>query len=135
VHSILASEIGKHREAAGFFDFATRMDLDNYNRNSGEGLHITSIAAAWMNIVYGFGGMRSAGDGLTFDPSLPAQWKGYEFSVLYKGVRIGLAVSSDSVALKALDGDSGGLEVSVYGRRFNLGSGPIVLPLPTDRKG
>ena len=42
------------------------MDLDNYNRNTEEGLHTTSIAAAWMNIVYGFGGMRSDDEILAF---------------------------------------------------------------------
>jgi maltose phosphorylase len=46
VHSILASQLKKHNEAYDFFRFATRMDLDNYNRNTHEGLHTTSIAAA-----------------------------------------------------------------------------------------
>ncbi|WMT43393.1 family 65 glycosyl hydrolase [Paenibacillus sp. D2_2] len=55
IHSILAAEIDRPAEAYKFFEFATRLDLDNYNRNTREGLHTTSIAAAWMNIVYGFG--------------------------------------------------------------------------------
>ena len=50
------------------------MDLDNYNRNSGEGLHTTSIAAAWMNIVYGFGGLREDGDMLKLAPSIKKKW-------------------------------------------------------------
>jgi maltose phosphorylase len=70
VHSILATQLQKHEEAYKFFGFATRMDLDNYNRNSTEGLHTTSIAAAWMNIVFGFGGMRSDGELLSFSPSI-----------------------------------------------------------------
>ncbi len=47
------------------------MDLDNYNRNTEEGLHTTSIAAAWMNIVYGFGGMRSDDEILAFFSDYP----------------------------------------------------------------
>ncbi len=66
VHSILAAQLKKKKEAFDFFGFATRMDLDNYNRNTEEGLHTTSIAAAWMNIVYGFGGMRSDDEILAF---------------------------------------------------------------------
>nr|WP_245237624.1 hypothetical protein [Paenibacillus ihuae] len=62
--------MGKHQEAYHFFEFATRLDLDNYNGNTREGLHTTSIAAAWMNIVSGFGGMRSDGERLSFQPSL-----------------------------------------------------------------
>jgi maltose phosphorylase len=135
VHSILASELGKHGEAAGFFGFATRMDLDNYNRNSGEGLHTTSIAAAWMNIVYGFGGMRSDGKSLAFSPSLPAGWKGYSLSVFYKGARIGLAVSEDEVSLRILEGQGPEFELSVYGEARRLGRGGLTLALPACMKG
>lgn len=128
IHSILAAELGKRAEAADFFGFATRMDLDNYNRNSGEGLHAASIAAAWMNIVYGFGGMRSDGEELAFSPSLPEGWKGYEFSVLYKGARIKVGISGTSASLSVADGDEG-VEVLVYGARRRLGKDPLVLPL------
>ena len=95
VHSILAAQLGKYQEALDFFGFATRMDLDNYNRNSGDGLHTTSIAAAWMNIVYGFGGMRSDGDVLSFDPWIPAGWKGYLFHVNYRGAVITVEVDQE----------------------------------------
>ena len=56
IHSIFACELNKKDEASKFFEFATRMDLDDYNCNTCEGIHTTSIAAAWMNIVYGVGG-------------------------------------------------------------------------------
>ena len=51
IHSILAAELDKMDEAVRFFGYATRLDLDNYNRNTREGLHITSIAMAWANRV------------------------------------------------------------------------------------
>jgi maltose phosphorylase len=105
VHSIFASELEKHDEAFEFFGFATRMDLDNYNRNSGEGLHTTSIAAAWMNIVYGFGGMRSDGEMLSFAPSIPAHWKGYSFQVTYRGSLLRVEVSQDAARIRVIDGE------------------------------
>jgi maltose phosphorylase len=37
VHSILATEIVKQGEAQEFFGFATRLDLEDYNRNAYEG--------------------------------------------------------------------------------------------------
>ncbi len=61
VHSILAIELGRYDEAYAFFEYATRIDLDDYNRNTREGLHTTALAAAWMNIVYGYAGLRSDG--------------------------------------------------------------------------
>lgn len=106
VHSILASELGRHQEAFDFFRFATRIDLDNYNRNTEEGIHTTSIAAAWMNIVYGFGGMRSDGEILSFQPSIPPHWKGYSFQVFYHGSIVHLAVSPVGAAIRVVEGDA-----------------------------
>ena len=81
IHSILAAELGKMDDAVRFFGFATRLDLDNFNRNTREGLHTTSIAMAWANIVYGFAGLRSDGDILSFAPRMPERWKTLEFSL------------------------------------------------------
>ena len=53
------------------------MDLDNFNRNTREGLHMTSIAAAWMNIVYGFGGVRTDGEGIKIAPQFQQTGKIY----------------------------------------------------------
>jgi maltose phosphorylase len=134
IHSVLASELGKREEAAGFFGFATRMDLDNYNRNTGEGLHATSIAAAWINIVYGFGGMRSDGGELELAPSLPPGWKGYGFSVLYRDRRIRVSVGEDRVSIGLGDGPEG-VEVLVYGERLRLGRDPVVIDIPEGLRG
>ncbi len=112
VHSILAEQLGKEEEAFEFFKFATRMDLDNYNRNSNEGLHTTSIAAAWMNIVYGFGGLRSDAEMLSLNPGIPAQWEGYKFHIVYGGEVICVEVTKAKVLLKTLDG--GDVKLKIY---------------------
>jgi maltose phosphorylase len=105
VHSIFAAELGRPQEAFDFFRFATRIDLDNYNRNTAEGIHTTSIAAAWMNIVYGFGGMRSDGEVLSFNPTIPAHWKGYSFQVLCRGSVIRVETSQEKAALRVVQGE------------------------------
>lgn len=127
IHSILASEVGKHEEAYHFFEFATRLDLDNYNRNTREGLHTTSIAAAWMNIVYGFGGMRSDGTRLSFQPTLPQRWTSYSFQVRVEGVLLGIIVNKDSVSFRAIEG--GSTEVMIYGRLVKVDVAGTKLPL------
>jgi maltose phosphorylase len=104
VHSILANELGMTDEAAGFFEYATRLDLDNYNRNTGEGLHITSMAASWLNIVYGFAGMRSDGPILSFAPTIPAHWQAYEFRIRYKEARITVRVTQEKTVFTAETG-------------------------------
>ncbi len=112
IHSILAAQLHKSKEAFDFFRFATRMDLDNYNRNTEEGLHTTSIAAAWMNIVYGFGGLRSDGDILSLSPSIPESWEGYKFRIVYDEKLLSVEVKKDKVALKTLQG--GSIRLSLY---------------------
>jgi maltose phosphorylase len=133
IHSIFASELGRHKEAFDFFSFATRMDLDNYNRNTREGLHTTSIAAAWVNIVYGFGGMRSDGDMLLFNPSIPEAWKAYSFRVMYRGAVIGVSVNMESVVFKTINGLEA--DVKIYGKEYKVGCEGIEIPLPEEWRG
>jgi maltose phosphorylase len=104
IHSILASELGRMDEAVGFFGYATRLDLDNYNRNTREGLHTTSIAMAWANIVYGFAGLRSDGEQLRFAPRLPARWKSLRFSVRYRGRVICVRMEPERTSFRLAEG-------------------------------
>ena len=128
VHSILAAQLGKAEEAFDFFKFATRMDLDNYNRNSGEGLHTTSIAAAWMNIVYGFGGLRSDGEILSLAPNIPTQWDSYKFHIVYGDEVLSVEVKKDKVYLKTLDGKS--IPLKIYDKEVTIDGQEQVFEIP-----
>lgn len=133
VHSILAAQIKKHAEAYEFFKFATRLDLDNYNRNAHEGLHTTSIAAAWMNIVYGFGGMRSDGSELSFSPSVPNGWDGYSFRVSYRNSVIFVDVNREDVTFRTSEDVP--VTVKVYGKTVELGRDTKTIPIPLEWRG
>lgn len=102
IHSILAAELGKEADAFAFFEFATRMDLDNYNRNTREGLHTTSIAGAWMNIVYGFGGIRTDVTELVMAPMIPNDWEAYSFHVHYKGAHLFTTVTKTGYTIEMM---------------------------------
>lgn len=118
IHSIFALELGKEKEGFDFFGFATRLDLDNYNRNTNEGLHLTSIAAAWMNIVYGFAGMRSDGDILTFKPFIPEKWEEYSFKINYLASLLEIKINKDNSVLKIIEGDM--LEIKFNGEVYKV---------------
>ena len=133
IHSIFASELGKHEEAFNFFKFATRMDLDNYNRNTNEGLHTTSIAASWVNIVYGFGGMRSDGKYIKLNPSIPRQWQGYSFRILYKESVISVKVNQEFVNIKLSSGNS--VEVNIYGKEYEISEIEKNIKIPESQQG
>jgi maltose phosphorylase len=84
VHSIQAAVLGRMEQAYTFYLRTSRLDLDDYNKEVEEGLHITSMAGTWMSIVEGFGGMRVKDDTLHFEPRIPKQWNGYSFKINFR---------------------------------------------------
>ena len=85
VHSVLASALGKTDEAYTLYLRTARLDLDDYNKEVHEGLHITSMAGTWLSIVEGFAGMRVKNSELHFTPRLPKHWKSLSFKVIFQG--------------------------------------------------
>lgn len=118
IHSIIAAEIGKADQAYEYAKYASRLDLDDYNRNTHQGLHVTSAAAAWMNIVYGFGGMRTDDDMLFFKPTLPEKWKGYQFKILYREKVLTVDIRNGRAKF-VLDGDAE--PINICGKVYNVG--------------
>ena len=84
VHSILAAKLGKEDQAYAFYLRTARLDLDDYNAEVDEGLHITSMAGTWMSIVEGFAGMRVKEGELSFNPHLPKAWKKIAFKINFR---------------------------------------------------
>jgi maltose phosphorylase len=126
VHSILAIELGRYDEAYNFFKFATRIDLDNYNRNTNEGLHTTALAAAWMNIVYGYGGLRSDGEQLLLNPVLPKEWKSLEFGVRVRDSVVRVRLTPAGTSIKSVSGPA--LKLNVWGADYEIGREGVELP-------
>ena len=93
VHSIQAAKLGWMQQAYTFYLRTSRLDLDDYNKEVEEGLHITSMAGTWMSIVEGFGGMRVTDDKLSFTPQIPDQWDSYSFKVNFRNRIIKVSVT------------------------------------------
>ena len=105
VHSILAAKLGRLEQAYEFYLRTARLDLDDYNDEVHEGLHITSMAGTWMSVVEGFGGMRVKNGVLEFHPQLPEQWSGFAFNVNFRDNVVNLEVSKHKIKLKNIQGD------------------------------
>jgi hypothetical protein len=65
VQSIIAAEVGKHREALEYFEYTLLMDLANVAGNVSDGVHIAAAAGVWSSLVFGFGGVRDFGGRLS----------------------------------------------------------------------
>lgn len=129
LHAILAAELGKMDEAYTFFSYGARMDLDNYNHNTDQGLHVTSAAGVWASMVFGFGGMRTDGEVLSFCPTLPPQWKSYRFRVCYQDAVIEARVNTEQVQFQVISGPA--VKIQVYGKNYTLDSEGIAVILHT----
>ncbi len=84
VHSIIAAKLKEDEAAYAFYLRTARLDLDDYNAEVEEGLHITSMAGTWMSIVEGFAGMRVKNDSLAFSPRLPKAWDKLSFKINFR---------------------------------------------------
>jgi len=69
--AVLAAEVGHLQLAHDYLAEAALMDMDDLEHNTRDGLHIASLAGAWIALVAGFGGLRERGDTIAFTPSLP----------------------------------------------------------------
>ena len=95
VHSIQAAKLNRMDQAYEFYLRTSRLDLDDYNHEVEEGLHITSMAGTWMSIVEGFGGMRVLNNTLSFSPKIPKKWQSYSFKVNFRNQVITINVSQN----------------------------------------
>ena len=61
--AVLAAEVGHLDLAYDYAYEAALIDLLDLQKNSRDGLHMASLAGAWLALVAGFGGFRDHGDG------------------------------------------------------------------------
>jgi maltose phosphorylase len=124
--SLARSELAAAEQA-----HAARLDLDDYNRNTREGVHTTSMAAAWMNVVYGFGGLRTDGPRLAFNLCLPARWMGFSFRLQVRGSVLDVRIDGKTATLTVVEGKP--LLVEVFGRGVRVGRKGVRVPMPAER--
>ncbi|MET6997703.1 glycoside hydrolase family 65 protein [Chitinophaga defluvii] len=116
VHAILAAKLGDEQRAYEFYLRTARLDLDDYNNDTEDGLHITSMAGTWMSVVEGFAGMRVKAGQLCFQPFLPAQWQSFAFKIYFRGVLLKVKVDKKEVYISnESDRD---ITVCIYGRQI-----------------
>ena len=134
IQAVIAAEVGHLDLAYDYLGEAALMDLDDLEHNTRDGLHIASLAGAWITLVAGFGGMRDSGGSLTFAPRLPAALTRLTFSVLWHGQRLCVNVTQ-TAATYSLEGDAS-VELAHHGQTFQLMAGqPVTNPIPPAEPG
>ena len=119
--AIVAAEVGHLDLAYDYFRETAFVDLRDLNENTAGGLHLASLAGAWLVAVAGFGGMRDHGELLAFAPRLPPRLSRLSFRLVYRGRRLRVDVGRDAARYELLAGEP--LELLHHGERAKVESG------------
>ncbi|HZE51426.1 MAG TPA: glycosyl hydrolase family 65 protein [Jatrophihabitantaceae bacterium] len=125
--AVLAAETGHLELAHDYLAEAALMDLADLEHNSRDGLHIASLAGAWIALVAGFGGMRDHGGTLSFHPQLPPGITRLSFAMRWRGATLQVAVTPEAAVYTRLDGPA--IEIQHGDDTFTLDGAPVTRPV------
>jgi len=123
VYSVVANRIGYKEKAYELYMRTARLDLENANNDTHEGLHITSMGATWMAVIQGFAGVIVTDGSLVIDPHIPDNWIDLSFIMFFRGSQLNISIKNDSLEVR---NQGNHLNISVRGRKHSLGSGERV---------
>src|SRR5215475_13394678 len=116
--AVIAAEVGHLELAYDYFGEAALMDLHDLEHNTRDGVHIASLAGAWLAAVAGFGGMRDHDGKLSFVPRLPPRLERLTFRLLFRGRRLKVEVTKGEAIYTLVEGPP--LEVTHHGDLVKL---------------
>jgi alpha,alpha-trehalose phosphorylase len=128
--AVMCAEVG-HLELAHDYAFeAALIDLHDLHSNTRDGLHMASLAGAWMALVNGFGGLRDDEGILSLDPQLPDSFGRLCFRLLWQGHRVTVSITHKDVTYTLRDGPDGELKIRHAGEDLTLSTTePTTVPL------
>jgi alpha,alpha-trehalose phosphorylase len=119
--AVLAAEVGHLELAYDYLGEAALMDLDDLEHNTGDGLHIASLAGTWIAAVAGLGGMRDHDGMLSFAPRLPQELTRLTFRLSFRGRRLLVDVRSQQATYSLVEGSP--LELVHHGESITARTG------------
>lgn len=118
IYSVLAADLGYEEKAVELYERTARLDLDNYNNDTVDGLHITAMTGGWIAVVQGFAGMRVRDGKLHYAPFLPKKWDHYSFRQVFRDRLIEVDVDKDGAHFKLVSGQP--ITIDVAGKDVEL---------------
>jgi alpha,alpha-trehalose phosphorylase len=127
--SIIAAEVGHLQLAHDYLGEAALMDLHDLEHNVRDGVHMGSLAGAWLAVVAGLGGMRHHGSTLGFAPRLPPAIQSLTFRLTFLDRLIKVSVNRRRATYSLVRGKP--ISFDHYGKELRLASrSPVARPIP-----
>lgn len=127
--AVIAAEVGHVELAYDYLAEAALMDLDDLEHNTRDGLHIASLAGAWIGTVSGLGGARDHAGVLSFAPRLPEALTRVAFRLTFRGRRLLVDIRHEEATYTLTEGEP--VEIAHHGESAIVAADtPVVLPLP-----
>ena len=127
--AVLAAELGHLDLAYDYLAEVSHMDLGDLHQNTRNGLHMASLAGAWMIVVAGFGGLRARDGRLCLSPRVPDGISRLSFNHWYRQRNICVTATPAEALYELREGE--GITIAHYGEGIELTPGePVKLPIP-----
>ena len=123
IQSIMASDSFQSLKAWTYFKKTVRLDIDDIQGNSVDGIHTASMAGSWMAVVFGFAGFRDWKGTFSFNPKLPSAWKALTFCLTLRNAILKVELRSAEVSYTLMTGKS--LELVHRNVVFTLTEGEV----------
>ncbi|OBJ52083.1 glycoside hydrolase family 65 protein [Mycobacterium sp. 1423905.2] len=118
--AVMCAEVG-HLELAHDYAYeAALIDLRDLHHNTRDGLHMASLAGAWIALVEGFGRLRDDEGILSLDPQLPDGISRLRFRLRWRDFRVTIDANHDEVTYTLRDGPDGELTIRHAGEEVTL---------------
>lgn len=124
IHSILAARLGDQERAYQFYLRTARLDLDDYNNDTEDGLHITSMAGTWMSVVEGFAGMRVRDNQLRFNPFLPDSWESFSFTINFRAHVLNVEIGHEQIIINNKSAEA--ITVKVFDKDYTIAAETVI---------
>ena len=99
IHAALFARARQPAQALELFRLAARLDLDDLTGTTAGGLHLATMGGLWQALAYGFLGLRPRGELLDVDPCLPGAWEALSLRFRFRGDRVGVRASHDTLTV------------------------------------
>ncbi|MGJ6126013.1 glycoside hydrolase family 65 protein [Mycolicibacterium sp. Y3] len=118
--AVLCAEVG-HLELAHDYAYeAALIDLRDLHHNTRDGLHMASLAGAWIALVAGFGGLRDDEGVLALDPHLPDGIDRLRFRLRWREFRLTVDATHAEVIYSLRDGPHSHLTIRHAGAELTV---------------